>query len=331
MLNPDLRRVAEKVYFTGNSVVDLRTDVVTISSGCQEAFNMFSNIPQSSEAQRMIDGLFAQQMQQNFGLEFVCLVDKPYTALSCAVPKNMTIHYSPLEFDEYDFIDYHATEERIKDFSECGGGNAIYIDNSSYPRQIDWNIIYNIASKVNLKVIANIGNTAGQILTGLNFSPESYADIIIGSTAGTMGGMQTTFVLSNEPLTPTVDILPAVTAANVQAVYELHPSTGAKDKIQWPIKMLTRKMADILISEGIELCTSGTHQNFLTIPRDPDTIGFLSKLEKKNIKVSTNRNYIIIDSTFGVKTGRSEEWFEKVAYDIADIINDHKRGNANGS
>lgn len=344
MLNPDLRRVAESLHFGDNSTIDLTSGTVALSPGCQEAFNMFSNMTYFSERQAALHTLFATQLKKEFEMEYACACSGTFS------PSSVFGHHvflDVLALDDNGFIDYEITRQKIKQIVEHDLAstprsigkdgivphNTILVSNTGYPRLIDWNVIADISSALGLKVIADIGETTGLVLSGLNFNPAPWVDAIIGRTSGTMGGTDSTFIVSHN-LIPTQDLCPLAAselAANIQAVYELHPSTGAKDKIQWPIKIAARIMSDILVDEGINLLTNGTHQNFVVIDEigSNDIVGLLSE---RNIKVSREGNgrFITLDTTKGVKSGRQEEWFKKVAYDIADIINEYKRGNANG-
>jgi glycine/serine hydroxymethyltransferase len=329
MLNPDLRRVAERLHFGDNSTIDLTSGAVALSPGCQDAFNMFSNISYISERQANLHELFVTQLKKEFEMEHACACSG---TLSPSSVFGNEILYDAMALDDNGFVDYELTRQKITRYIEHEHPyRTLLVSNTGYPRLIDWNVIADIASDLGLKVIADIGETTGLILSGLNFNPAPWVDAIIGRTSGTMGGTDSTFIVSRN-LIPTQDLCPLAAselAANIQAVYELHPSTGAKDKIQWPIKIAARIMSDILVDEGINLLTNGTHQNFVVI----DEIGanhIVGLLSERNIKVSRNSYQIILDTTKSVKSGRQEEWFKKVAYDIADIINDYKRGNANG-
>lgn len=137
----------------------------------------------------------------------------------------------------------------------------IFVGSTYYTRFIDYKKIKEIANSINAKLIVDISNISGLILTNKVPSPFEYADYIICTLNKQLQGTNKTILLSNEELIYDLSIIDTINTLNTL----LNVTTDEYKELINNCLINTKELQKSLEEENILLLSLGTDNNLLII------------------------------------------------------------------
>ena len=137
----------------------------------------------------------------------------------------------------------------------------IFVGSTYYTRFIDYKKIKEIANLINAKLIVDISNISGLILTNKVPSPFEYADYIICTLNKQLQGTNETILLSNEELIYDLSIIDTINTLNTL----LNATTDEYKEFINNCLINTKELEKSLEEENISLLSLGTDNNLLII------------------------------------------------------------------
>ena len=137
----------------------------------------------------------------------------------------------------------------------------IFIGSTYYTRFIDYKKIKEIANSINAKLIVDISNISGLILTNKVPSPFEYASYIICTLNKQLQGTNKTILLSNEELIYDLSIIDTINTLNTL----LNVTTDEYKELINNCLINTKELQKSLEEENILLLSLGTDNNLLII------------------------------------------------------------------
>ena len=137
----------------------------------------------------------------------------------------------------------------------------IFVGSTYYTRFIDYKKIKEIANLISAKLIVDISNISGLILTNHVPSPFEYADYIICTLNKQLQGPNKTILLSNEELIYDLSIIDTINTLNAL----LNVTTDEYKKFINNCLINTKELEKSLEEENISLLSLGTDNNLLII------------------------------------------------------------------
>lgn len=234
-------------------------------------------------------------------------------------------HGSPVNFSGmyFNIISYGVNDQGYIDYDEVEKlalehkPKMIIAGASNYPRIIDFKRFREIADKVGAYLMADIAHIAALVATGEHPSPAGHAHFVTTTTHKTLRGPRGGIIMCDEEHAMGIDkaVFPGVQggplehiiAAKAIAFKEaLNPEF--KDYAKQIIKN-SKKLAETLINNGIDIVSGGTDNHLMTI--DLRSLGLTGKdmaniLEK--VHITANKNTVPNDPqspfvTSGIRLG----------------------------
>lgn len=137
----------------------------------------------------------------------------------------------------------------------------IFVGSTYYTRFIDYKKIKEIANLISAKLIVDISNISGLILTNKVPSPFEYADYIICSLNKQLQGPNKTILLSNEELIYDLSIIDTINTLNTL----LNVTTDEYKELINNCLINTKELQKSLEEDNILLLSLGTDNNLLII------------------------------------------------------------------
>ena len=137
----------------------------------------------------------------------------------------------------------------------------IFVGSTYYTRFIDYKKIKEIANLISAKLIVDISNISGLILTNHVPSPFEYADYIICTLNKQLQGPNKTILLSNEELIYDLSIIDTINTLNAL----LNVTTDEYKEFINNCLINTKELEKSLEEENISLLSLGTDNNLLII------------------------------------------------------------------
>ena len=137
----------------------------------------------------------------------------------------------------------------------------IFVGSTYYTRFIDYKKIKEIANLISAKLIVDISNISGLILTNKVSSPFEYASYIICSLNKQLQGPNKTILLSNEELIYDLSIIDTINTLNAL----LNVTTDEYKELINNCLINTKELEKSLEEENILLLSLGTDNNLLII------------------------------------------------------------------
>lgn len=235
---------------------------------------------------------------------------------------------------DYDNVEKLALEHKPK-LLIAGG--------SSYPREIDFVRMREIADKVGATYLVDMAHFAGLVAAGVHPSPIPYADIVTCTTTKTLRGSRGGLILTNrEDLFKKIQpaVFPGVqgsahlaTIAGKavclgEALTDEFKAYGAN------VKANARLLANVLQKRGVRIVSGGTDTHVVLVDvSSKDLTGQQSQDALSTINVTSNKNPIPFDSakpsewkglrlgsSAGTTRGFGAVEFEIIGNLIADIF-----------
>ncbi|MGG2075485.1 serine hydroxymethyltransferase [Lysinibacillus irui] len=260
-------------------------------------------------------------------------------------------HGSPVNFSGilYNFVEYGVTKDtQVIDYEDVRQKalehkpKLIVAGASAYPREIDFSKFREIADEVGAYFMVDMAHIAGLVAAGEHQSPVPYADFVTSTTHKTLRGPRGGLILAskeweqklNKSVFPGIQGGPLmhVIAAKAVAFGEaLQPEF--KDYAK-QIKANAKALAEVLISEGVEIVSGGTDNHLLLL--NVKSLGLTGKVAEHaldEVGITTNKNTIPYDTespfvTSGIRIGTpavtsrgfKEEDMEEVGEIIAAVL-----------
>lgn len=204
---------------------------------------------------------------------------------------------------DYDNVEKLALENNPK---------LIISGGSSYPREIDFARMREIANKVGATYLVDMAHFAGLVAAGVHPSPVPHADIVTCTTTKTLRGARGGLILTNredlfKKLQPAVfpGVQGSAHLATIagkavclgEALTEEFKVYGAN------VKANARLLADVLQKRGVRIVSGGTDTHVVLVDvSSKDLTGQESQDALSTINVTSNKNPIPFDSA------RPSEW-----------------------
>jgi glycine hydroxymethyltransferase len=235
---------------------------------------------------------------------------------------------------DYDNVEKLALEHKPK-LLIAGG--------SSYPREIDFVRMREIADKVGATYLVDMAHFAGLVAAGVHPSPIPYADIVTCTTTKTLRGARGGLILTNredlfKKLQPAVfpGVQGSAHLATIagkavclgEALTDEFKAYGAN------VKANARLLAEVLHKRGVRIVSGGTDTHVVLVDvSSKELTGQQSQDALSTINVTSNKNPIPFDSakpsewkglrlgsSAGTTRGFGTAEFEIIGNLIADIF-----------
>ena len=214
---------------------------------------------------------------------------------------------------------------------------------SSYPREIDFARMREIADKVGATYLVDMAHFAGLVAAGVHPTPVPHADIVTCTTTKTLRGARGGLILTNredlfKKLQPAVfpGVQGSAHLATIagkavclgEALTDEFKTYGAN------VKANARLMAEVLQKRGVRIVSGGTDTHVVLVDvSSKDLTGQHAQDALSTINVTSNKNPIPFDSakpsewkglrlgsSAGTTRGFGAAEFETIANLIADIF-----------
>ncbi|MFJ7794099.1 serine hydroxymethyltransferase [Pseudomonas sp. NPDC096950] len=204
---------------------------------------------------------------------------------------------------DYDNVEKLALENNPK---------LIISGGSSYPREIDFARMREIADKVGATYLVDMAHFAGLVAAGVHPSPVPHADIVTCTTTKTLRGARGGLILTNredlfKKLQPAV--FPGVQgSAHLATIVGKAVCLGEALTDEFKVyganvKANAQLLADVLQKRGVRIVSGGTDTHVVLVDvSSKDLTGQESQDALSTINVTSNKNPIPFDSA------RPSEW-----------------------
>ncbi|MDZ4021797.1 serine hydroxymethyltransferase [Pseudomonas sichuanensis] len=238
---------------------------------------------------------------------------------------------------DYDNVEALALEHKPK---------LIISGGSSYPREIDFPRMREIADKVGATYLVDMAHFAGLVAAGVHPSPIPHADILTCTTTKTLRGARGGLVMTNredlfKKLQPAVfpGVQGSAHLATIagkavclgEALSDEFKTYGAN------VKANARLLAEVLQKRGVRIVSGGTDTHVVLVDvSSKDLTGQQSQDALSEINITSNKNPIPFDSakpsewkglrlgsSAGTTRGFGAKEFEVIGNLIADIFDAH--------
>ena len=178
----------------------------------------------------------------------------------------------------------------------------IFVGSTYYTRFIDYKKIKEIANLISAKLIVDISNISGLILTNHVPSPFEYADYIICSLNKQVQGPNKTILLSNEELIYDLSIIDTINTLNTL----LNVTTDEYKELINNCLINTKELQKSLEEDNILLLSLGTDNNLLIINTE---INYQIKC-KEAFNLLLKNDIIIKENNLGIILNTSNMTFK---------------------
>jgi len=228
---------------------------------------------------------------------------------------------------------------RIEDLAKKHRPKIIISGATAYPREIDFEIFGQIASKVGAYHVSDIAHVAGLVVAGIHKSPVPYADIVSTTTHKTLRGARGGMLLCKKEHAEKVDraVFPGLQGGphmhTLTAIAVALAEADTPEFVAYAKQIVknAKALAEKLLEYGFNLMTGGTDNHLILIDlRNKNVPG--KKLAKAldRARIETNYNTIPADpapptNPSGLRIGTpaitTRGMKEEQAQQIATLIN----------
>lgn len=218
-------------------------------------------------------------------------------------------HGSPVNFTgkTYQIVSYGVDEnterlnyEAIEELAKKERPKLIISGSTSYPRQINFEKISEIAKSINAYHLADISHVAGLVAAGIHYPCQS-ADIVTTTTHKTLRGPRGAMILCHQDLSEKIDkaVFPGlqggplenVIAGKAVCLFEAN-QPEFKEYAQQVLNN-AQALAKSLVDNGLRLVSDGTDCHLILIDVSPLGInGKEAALALEKAEIYTNKNVI---------------------------------------
>lgn len=245
--------------------------------------------------------------------------------------------------DDNGYIDYDQLEQLALEHKP----KLIIAGASNYPRIIDFKRFREIADKIGAFLMADIAHIAGLVAAGLHPSPAGYAHFVTTTTHKTLRGPRGGIILCDEEHSLGIDkaVFPGIQGGPLEhiiagkAVAFKEASEPSFKSYAAQIIKNAKKLAETLVSNGIDIVSGGTDNHLMTIDlRKYDLTGKDIANVLERVHITANKNTVPNDPkspfvTSGVRIGTPavttrgfvEEDMQVLGEIIAETIKNHDK------
>lgn len=260
-------------------------------------------------------------------------------------------HGSPASFSGrfFNFVHYGVGQNTgTIDYNEVGQlalkhrPKMIVAGASAYPRTIDFKAFAEISESAGAYLMVDMAHIAGLVAAGEHPSPVPYADIITATTHKTLRGPRGGLILAkaqfgeklNKEIFPGIQGGPLMHTIAAKAVCFKEALSESFKQYQINTVKNAKKMAAVLMDEGISLVSGGTDNHMMLVDlRNLNTTGKDAENVLGRAGITVNKNSIPFDTqspfvTSGIRIGTpslttrgmKEIEMEIIAKLIADLL-----------
>ncbi len=254
----------------------------------------------------------------------------------------------------YNFYSYGIDENGLIDYDEIlrlakeVKPKLIVAGASSYPREIDFKRLREIADEVGALLMVDMAHISGLVAAGLHQSPIPYADVVTSTTHKTLRGPRGGMILSskennekynfNKAVFPGLQGGPFMHVIAAKAVCFKEALQDDFKDYQKQIVKNAKALAEGLKKRGMNLVSGGTDNHLILIDlRDSEITGKELEQRLDEVHLTTNKNTVAGDTrpitqTSGLRIGTpavttrglKEEEMDKIADWIVRVFEDEK-------
>jgi glycine hydroxymethyltransferase len=264
-------------------------------------------------------------------------------------------HGSPVNFSGlyFNIVSYGVDDNGYIDYDELeklaveNKPKLIIAGASNYPRIIDFKRFREIADKVGAYLMADIAHIAGLVAAGLHPSPAGYAHFVTTTTHKTLRGPRGGIILCDEEHAQGIDkaVFPGIQGGPLEHIIA-GKAVAFKEALEPSFKKYAeqiiknaKKLAEVLVANGIDIVSGGTDNHLMTIDlRKYDLTGKDIANVLERVHITANKNTVPNDPkspfvTSGVRIGTPaittrgfvEEDMEVLGKIIAEAVKNHDK------
>jgi len=249
----------------------------------------------------------------------------------------------------YEFIHYGVSKEtgtidyeNVRELALKHRPKLIVGGASSYPREVDWSRLREIADEVSAMLLADVAHTVGFIAAGIHKNPVDHADFVNFSMYKTLPGPRGGCILCRGKYAKQVDraVFPGIQGSmmpNIMAAKANCFGIALKKEFQdiaGQVISNSRMLASSLMEHGFDVVTGGTDSHILVL--DLRSFGITGKAGEKaleSIGLIVNRNVVPFDpekpwitsgirigTTVAAMRGMKEEEMKQIARIITECL-----------
>ena len=224
----------------------------------------------------------------------------------------------------YNFIPYGLNEktgtidyEELEKLALKNKPKVILAGASSYPREIDFKRIKEIANKSESIFMVDMAHIAGLVAAGLHQNPVEYADIVTSTTHKTLRGPRGGLILCKEQYAKAIDkaVFPGTQGGplmHVIAAKAVCFGEALKPEFKEYQKQIVKNakvLADELLKYGFNLISGGTDNHLILIDlRNKGITGKELEVRLDDVGITVNKNAVPFDTekptiTSGIRIG----------------------------
>ncbi|MDD4279255.1 MAG: serine hydroxymethyltransferase [Candidatus Sumerlaeales bacterium] len=199
-------------------------------------------------------------------------------------------------------IDYDDMAAKAKEFKP----KVIIGGSSSYPRQIDFAKMAEIAKENGALLMVDMAHYSGLIAAGLYDSPVPYADFVTSTTHKTLRGPRSGMVLSkaehaaaiNKAVFPGIQGGPLMHVIAAKAICFGEALKPEFKDYQHRVRMNADALAEELQAQGLRLVSGGTdcHMMMIDLTSIGEITGKIAQQVLEEAGITTNKNMIPYDT-----------------------------------
>lgn len=303
-----------KRYYGGCEFVD-QIEEIAIKRACQLFKCKFANVQAHSGSQANMGAYFA-------------LINHGDTILGMDLAQGGHLtHGSPVNFSgkNYKVVSYGLEEKserinyhQIEKLALEHRPKLIIAGASAYPREIDFKKFREIADQIGAYLLVDMAHIAGLVATDCHQSPIEFAHVVTSTTHKTLRGPRGGIVLTQDEeifkkinfnIFPGIQGGPLEHVIAAKAVCFKEALSSEFKSYQQQVLKNSKKLATVLLNEGIDLVTGGTDNHLLLVKTD--SVGLSGKESEKILEmagVTCNKNMIPGDKrspfvTSGIRLG----------------------------
>ena len=264
-------------------------------------------------------------------------------------------HGSPVNFSGFLFQATHygldpktsrLNYDQIRETAKKEKPKLLIAGYSAYPRVLDFAAFRSIADEVGATLLVDMAHFAGLVAGGIHPSPIPYADYVTSTTHKTLRGPRGGIILCSEEKAKALNskIFPGIQGGPLEHVIAAK-AVAFGEALKPDFKNYAQKvvdnakaLAEILLSEGLELVTGGTDNHLMLIDlSNRELTGKDAEIALDHAGITVNKNTVPNEKrspfvTSGVRIGTPAlttrgmgvNEMKTIGHWISQVINNHQ-------